>query len=965
MSVPYIPEESRLSSLHGLWVLDTESEPAFDAVARMAAQTCGTPIALVSLIDAERQWFKANVGMPGVTQTVREWAFCDHAIQSEGLMEVPDTLQDPLFRTNPLVTGEPGIRFYAGAPLRLADGATVGTLCVIDRQSRHLTQAQRDMLCALRDIVVGALEMRRSLLQRVMEVRTEMERNLEARELHFRSLVESQTEMVSLTSESGEILYVNPHYAAVFGKQPTQMLGCSLYDYVEPQDQSAVKILLRNVLDSGGSKQGRNRMVSVDGITIWVAWTNSLRMDPDGQRRIISVGRDITAQVVAQTALQASQELLVTTGKLADIGGWELDVRTQRLTWSAQTRHIHEVDADYIPNVDGAVDFYAPEVRTQLHAAIESAMSGSAEGWDLELPFVSAKQHAKWVRAQGQAIREDGVVVRLTGAIQDITERKALEQRLHENTRFVQEMTDNLPFRLSYIDNKALVLFVNQAACESVGLSRDHTVGKHYTDAMPYDLTQALQHYFPLALRGQAQTWESVEKLDHVERVLEFKLVPDTLPDGLVQGVFLTGADVTARDSAAKTQSILNTIFEKTTDFVVQTDSNGGVTYMNPAVRRALAMAMEGPVEGLNFSDFNTPETAALYASEILPVARERGVWLGMTTVYVADKRVVPVSQLVIGHSDLDGRVQRYSAVMRDMTALLDAQRSLEQQTATLRSVTESIPAGVVVVGADDQIRFANSAIARWLGKERFELVGQPYAGALGPQDAPTNTAMTARVLAGEVVTFERELTRGASPIHVAVTYIPLASEAEVPQSYVVVGQDITQHHQESVRLAQLAQRDPLTGLLNREGLRQYLNYNRRLHHHAADAVLYIDLDLFKEVNDEHGHPIGDLLLQQFATRLLKVVRPSDAVARLGGDEFVVALEGMRERVSIERVASEVLKLAKMPFTIGDLSIQVAASIGIASGHSGASWDSMIAQADEMLYAAKRAGKGQFMGPKG
>jgi diguanylate cyclase (GGDEF)-like protein/PAS domain S-box-containing protein len=964
LSVPYNPEEHRLASLRNLWVLDTEAESAFDAVAHMAAQVCGVPIALVSLVDAERQWFKANVGLPRITQAARESAFCDHAIRGSGLMEVPDALQDPRFSNHPLVAGEPSVRFYAGAPLRLPDGATVGALCVMDRKPRQLTPEQRDMLCALRDIVVGSLEMRRSLLLRAMQVRTEMEHNLEAREFHFRSLVESQSELVSLATESGKILYVNPRYAALFGKQPSEMLGCSLYDFVAPQDQGAVRSLLREVLDSGLNQQGENRMVSSEGATTWVAWTNSLRVDPDGQRRLMSVGRDITAQVHAQQALQASEDLLVNTGRLAGVGGWELDVRTQRLTWSAQTRRIHQVDDDYVPTVEGAVAFYAPEVRAPLEVAIQTAISGDADGWDLELPFVTHKQHHRWVRALGKAIWEDGAVVRLAGAIQDITDRKRLEQRLHENTRFLREMTDNLPFRLSYIDHKQIILFVNQAACESVGLSRDHTVGKHYSDAMPYALTQALQQHLPLALQGQAQTWTSVEMSALEERVLEFKLSPDALADGQVQGVFLTGTDVTERDMASKTQRVLNTIFEKTTDFVVQTDNKGAVVYMNPAVRKALALSADAPLTGVKFSDFNTPQTAALYLSEILPAARERGVWSGITTVYVAGQRIVPVSHMVIAHTDHEGRVQRYSAVMRDMTELLEAQRNLEQQTATLRSVTESIPAGVAVVGADDRIRFANSAIARWFGKERFELVGQPYAGALGPEDAPANAAVTEQVLAGEVVTFERELTLDQSPVHVAVTYIPLASDAALPQSYVVVGHDITQHRQESVRLVEMAQRDPLTGLLNREGLKQYVAHNARVHHHAADAVLYIDLDLFKEVNDQHGHPVGDLLLQQFASRLLSVVRPSDAVARLGGDEFVMALEGMRSLPPVERIANKVLALARMPFTIGELTVQVAASVGIAMRHRGATWESMMAQADEMLYAAKRAGKGQFKGPE-
>ena len=110
-------ENQRLQRLRALMVLDTESEPIFDSLAALASSLCGTPIALLSLIDTDRQWFKANVGLAGVAQTPRAVAFCDHAIRSEAVMEVENAQQDPRFAANPLVTGAPDIRFYAGAPL--------------------------------------------------------------------------------------------------------------------------------------------------------------------------------------------------------------------------------------------------------------------------------------------------------------------------------------------------------------------------------------------------------------------------------------------------------------------------------------------------------------------------------------------------------------------------------------------------------------------------------------------------------------------------------------------------------------------------------------------------------------------------------------------------------------------------------------------------------------------------------
>ncbi|TXC67530.1 GAF domain-containing protein [Piscinibacter aquaticus] len=139
-------ESERLRSLAKLEVLDSEPEREFDALVHAAALVCGVPISLISLIDADRQWFKANLGLPGVSETPREVAFCAHAILQDDIFEVPDATADPRFADNALVTGHPAIRFYAGAPLRLSDGAHAGTLCVIDRQPRRLDALQRELL---------------------------------------------------------------------------------------------------------------------------------------------------------------------------------------------------------------------------------------------------------------------------------------------------------------------------------------------------------------------------------------------------------------------------------------------------------------------------------------------------------------------------------------------------------------------------------------------------------------------------------------------------------------------------------------------------------------------------------------------------------------------------------------------------------------------------------------------------
>jgi len=155
-------ETARLAALRQYRILDTEPERAFDDLALLASQICGTPIALITLVDADRQWFKARTGI-AVQETPRAVSFCAHAIDQRGLFIVPDTRDDARFRDNPFVTGEPLVRFYAGAPLVTPEGHALGTICVIDSVPRNLTADQREALDALRRQVQAQLELRLNL----------------------------------------------------------------------------------------------------------------------------------------------------------------------------------------------------------------------------------------------------------------------------------------------------------------------------------------------------------------------------------------------------------------------------------------------------------------------------------------------------------------------------------------------------------------------------------------------------------------------------------------------------------------------------------------------------------------------------------------------------------------------------------------------------------------------------------
>jgi diguanylate cyclase (GGDEF)-like protein/PAS domain S-box-containing protein len=661
----------------------------------------------------------------------------------------------------------------------------------------------------------------------------------------YRAFVDALSDMVSLAEPDGRLVYVNPAYARYFDKRPTDMIGKSLYDWVQPEDRVSVAQLLTQVMATGASQTGENRMVAADGSERWVAWTNDVQIDPGHQQLLRSVGRDITRQKQTEMALRASQAFLERTGKVAGVGGWELDLLRGTLTWSDETRRIHEVDDNYQPSLETAIEFYAPAARPVIEAAVQQAIA-QGKAWDIELPLATARGREIWVRAVGEAQFENGQAVRLLGAFQDITERRRLEQKASDSERFSRLVADNVPIRIAYLDRDRRYRFVNAAVLRRFRLERDEVVGRTRAELLPGADDSPLAARAEAALAGQTQQFEFEELVDGQPHRFENRLVPDLAETGEVRGFFLTGVDITDRHAA---------------------------------------------------------------------------------------------------------------------------EQAVARQTATLRSVTEAIPATVAVVAPDGRYRFVNSAFERWCHMPRQQIIGRTAAEVVGAWEYARRRPWIERALSGEAVNFTLDYPSDKGELHRALSYVPLRLAGGELDGFVAVTQDISEQKREEGRLLQLAQRDPLTGLLNRAGFEHRLDAMARAGFASEPqdsnglALLYIDLDNFKPVNDRHGHPAGDEVLEQFARRLGALVRGSDLVARLGGDEFAVALAGLRDVAAAQAIADKVLVAAHTPFALGRASVQVGASVGVAfAADMSASWRELLAQADAHLLAAKAAGKGRQVG---
>ncbi len=278
-------EAARLDALRQYQVLDTPPEEAFDDLVRIAAQICGTPVALISLVDVQRQWFKARVGIEA-QETPRDLAFCAHAILGEDVMVVPDATQDARFADNPLVTGETHIRFYAGAPLIAPDHHALGTLCVVDREPHPFSEEQRQALAALARQTVAQLELRKKLRELAGEVakRHQAQENLDR---FFRLSLE----MLCISDFEGRFLRLNPAWERHLGYPVEELLKKQYMDFVHPDDREQTKEEAAKLRAGHETVSFENRYRSRDGSYRWLQW-NSVVSTEDGL--IYSAARDVT-----------------------------------------------------------------------------------------------------------------------------------------------------------------------------------------------------------------------------------------------------------------------------------------------------------------------------------------------------------------------------------------------------------------------------------------------------------------------------------------------------------------------------------------------------------------------------------------------------------------------------------------------------------------------------------------------
>jgi len=297
--------------------------------------------------------------------------------------------------------------------------------------------------------------------------------------------------------------------------------------------------------------------------------------------------------------------------------------------------------------------------------------------------------------------------------------------------------------------------------------------------------------------------------------------------------------------------------------------------------------------------------------------------------------------------------------------SLVRMRSNYEKQAATqasiLNSIVDEIPASLAILDQDMRYRLVNKVFERWRKISRKAVIGKTLAEVMGEEEFERSKPWLERALQGEAVSYEKSYPDRPIAL-ITASYNPMFLEDGTVIGVVTLAHDTTAHRNERDRLQRLSERDSLTGLLNRAAFETWLADASEEQDAHEIALLYVDLDHFKPVNDQFGHSAGDAVLREIAERLRALVRPSDVVARIGGDEFAIGLTGIKNLGDAQQIAGKVVTEAKRSIHVEGKVLRVGASVGVAadasSEHGGGK--ALIARADEMLYRAKRSGRDRF-----
>lgn len=695
MLVPPTPPDEgfRLEALRGLGLLDTPAEARFDRITRTAARLFGVPTALVSLVDGARQWFKSRVGLEAC-ETHRDISFCGHAVLQDGVLVVEDAARDSRFADNPLVTGPPFLRFYAGCPLRTADGFRVGTLCLLAPEPRAFGPGD---VRALEDLAAWA--------ERELQTRSDQEPDAERR---YQTVVAALAEGIVLQDPEGRILASNASARRILGLTEDELHGRTSRDpawgcirpdgSAFPGDDHPAMVALRTGEPQSGVEMGV-RLPS--GTLRWITINARPLLRPGEPRpyAVLTSFADITARRAAEDALREAE---------------------------ARFRGLYEHTSDGIFWVDMGEDgtpTYGGANPTFLAASgIEAEAMRGRRPEEILPPDLAAHVSAQYRHcwSTGQPVRyqhnldvqghwrawetllvplpdRDGRIHRLAGISRDLTERHQLEETLRATAAFQRSLLECAGSSIIATDPEGTILSINAAGERMLGWTAEELVG-HHTPALFHDpdevaaraaaltvelgrpVAPGFEAFVAKARQGQVETREWTYLRRNGTR-LPVALTVTTIgtPEGGITGFMGIASDLSAQKAAEQELRLMAELARRTDNGVAIADAQGNVQWVNEGFTRLTGFTLDevrGQRPGTLLQGPDTsPETVQKMAERL-----RAGEGFRVELVnYRKDGQRYWVSLEVQPLRDAQGRITGYMGLQSDITPRKEAERMKDE----------------------------------------------------------------------------------------------------------------------------------------------------------------------------------------------------------------------------------------------------------------------------------------------
>ena len=578
--------------------------------------------------------------------------------------------------------------------------------------------------------------------------------------------------------------------------------------------------------------------------------------------------------------------------------------------------------------------------------------------------FRHADGRVVWGSFKAVPIVVDQQITGYVGSVDDITARFTAEAAARASEQRLRLVADNIPALISYVKSDQRFEFGNRKYQRAFGLARSELSGMLVRDVLGPDVYAQSEPYIEGALQGTPAFFERLVTHTGQLRWERVSYVPDVSDEGVTNGFFSLVEDITelkqAQHTFAKSEMRLRMITDNLPALIAYIDRDGRYRFCNAYYETIVGLKPE-KILGRKVIDVVGEggfQAVALQMAAVLQgerVSFERhgdagGIDRHFSYDYIPD----------IG---LDGSVIGFYSMVLDITARKQAELKQAAGEKLLRTLTDNLPALVGFIDHDERFQFNNQLYAEWLDKPLAQITGRTMLEVYGADNYLRYKPYFDQALKGHTVEFEFEAPRNGEAHFFRASYAPQFDDAGQTSGVCSMISDITALKKVENQLRILARFDSLTGLPNRNQFEEKLAeaIARSSRSKRAMALMFLDIDHFKDINDTIGHHGGDEVLREFAQRLQRCVRKTDTVSRLAGDEFTIILEGLQVDQETSVVARKIINAMREDFHIGEDRRSVTTSIGIAVRRENETDpETLLRRADEALYVAKSAGRNTF-----